>query len=99
MDGAGGVVRCPVFLLVMAFLPISMGNGCSVGIWALTEIHGEEARREEAGSKEAVSAEAAAQVLRLGEDCKYERELRRLQVELAKLQEWIRHEGCGWWCF
>jgi polyphosphate kinase 2 len=30
---------------------------------------------------------------RLGKDCDYERELRRLQVELAKLQEWIRHEG------
>ena len=31
--------------------------------------------------------------LHLGQDCKYEPELRRLQVELAKLQEWIRHEG------
>jgi polyphosphate kinase 2 len=31
--------------------------------------------------------------LRLGKDCAYERELRRLQVELVKLQEWIRHEG------
>jgi len=30
---------------------------------------------------------------RLGKDCKYERELRRLQIELVKLQEWIRHEG------
>jgi polyphosphate kinase 2 len=30
--------------------------------------------------------------LRLGKDCDYERELRRLQVELVKLQEWIRHE-------
>jgi polyphosphate kinase 2 len=29
----------------------------------------------------------------LGQDCKYVRELRRLQIELAKLQEWIRHEG------
>ena len=35
-------------------------------------------------------AEAA---LRLGKDCDYERELRRLQVELVKLQEWIKHEG------
>jgi polyphosphate kinase 2 len=32
-------------------------------------------------------------VIRLGKDCDYEKELRRLQVELAKLQEWIRHEG------
>ncbi|MGA8742434.1 MAG: polyphosphate kinase 2 [Terracidiphilus sp.] len=31
--------------------------------------------------------------MRLGKDCNYEKELRRLQVELAKLQEWIRHEG------
>ncbi len=31
--------------------------------------------------------------LRLGKDCDYERELRRLQIELVKLQEWIRHEG------
>ena len=32
-------------------------------------------------------------ILRLGKDCEYERELRRLQTELVKLQEWIRHEG------
>jgi polyphosphate kinase 2 len=32
-------------------------------------------------------------VLHLGKDCGYERELRRLQVELVKLQEWIRHEN------
>ena len=31
--------------------------------------------------------------LRIGKDCDYERELRRLQIELVKLQEWIRHEG------
>jgi polyphosphate kinase 2 len=30
--------------------------------------------------------------LRLGKDCDYERELSRLQVELVKLQEWIRQE-------
>jgi polyphosphate kinase len=29
----------------------------------------------------------------LGQDCKYAKELRKLHVELAKLQEWIRHEG------
>jgi polyphosphate kinase len=29
----------------------------------------------------------------IGEDCKYSSELRKLHVELAKLQEWIRHEG------
>jgi polyphosphate kinase len=29
----------------------------------------------------------------LGKDCDYERELRRLQIELVKLQEWIREGG------
>lgn len=29
----------------------------------------------------------------IGKDCKYQRELSRLQIELVKLQEWIRHEG------
>jgi polyphosphate kinase 2 len=40
-----------------------------------------------------VPAPAKAKTLRLGQDCDYERELIRLQVELVKLQEWIRHEG------
>lgn len=31
--------------------------------------------------------------LRLGRDCHYKKELRRLQIELVKLQEWVRHEG------
>jgi polyphosphate kinase len=31
--------------------------------------------------------------LQLGKHCNYERELRKLQMELVKLQEWIRHEG------
>jgi polyphosphate kinase 2 len=31
--------------------------------------------------------------MRLGKDCEYCRELRRLQIELVKLQEWIRQEG------
>src|SRR6266581_5258468 len=35
----------------------------------------------------------AAATLQIGKDCDYERELRRLQIELVKLQEWIRHEG------
>ena len=33
------------------------------------------------------------ETLEIGKDCNYERELRRLQIELVKLQEWIRHEG------
>ncbi|HWE87407.1 MAG TPA: polyphosphate kinase 2 [Terracidiphilus sp.] len=35
----------------------------------------------------------SVKTLRLGSDCQYGRELRRLQIELVKLQEWIRHEG------
>ncbi len=34
-----------------------------------------------------------AKSMHLGKDCQYEKELRRLQVELVKLQEWIKHEG------
>jgi polyphosphate kinase 2 len=33
-----------------------------------------------------------AKTMRLGKDCDYERELSLLQVELVKLQEWIRQE-------
>ena len=36
--------------------------------------------------------QADTKTLRLGKDCDYERELRRLQIELVKLQEWVRHE-------
>ena len=31
--------------------------------------------------------------LRLGEDCKYDVELGRLQIELVKLQEWVKKKG------
>jgi polyphosphate kinase 2 len=34
-----------------------------------------------------------AKPLQLGADCDYDKELRRLQVELVKFQEWIRHKG------
>ncbi|MGA2168672.1 MAG: polyphosphate kinase 2 [Terracidiphilus sp.] len=34
-----------------------------------------------------------AKALQLGKDCNYDKELIRLQVELVKLQEWIRHEN------
>ncbi len=36
---------------------------------------------------------AVHEQLRLGPDCDYEKELRRLQVELVKFQEWVRHKG------
>jgi polyphosphate kinase len=31
--------------------------------------------------------------LRLGADCDYDRELGRLQIELVRFQEWVRHKG------
>jgi polyphosphate kinase 2 len=49
-----------------------------------------------------VVLEAGAQVapepkiekkLRLGADCDYDKELRRLQVQLVQFQEWVRHKG------
>jgi Polyphosphate kinase 2 (PPK2) len=30
--------------------------------------------------------------MRIGKDCDYEKELSRLQIELVKLHEWVRHE-------
>jgi polyphosphate kinase len=36
---------------------------------------------------------AGVTAMRIGEDCRYAKELARLHIELAKLQEWIRHEG------
>jgi polyphosphate kinase len=39
------------------------------------------------------SGSGCAVPLRISKDCDYERELRRLQIELVKLQEWIKHEG------
>jgi len=38
-------------------------------------------------------APKSARPMVLGKDCDYERELRRLQIELVKLQEWIRERG------
>jgi len=35
----------------------------------------------------------APKPLRLDTDCDYEKELGRLQIELVKLQEWIKHKG------
>ena len=40
-----------------------------------------------------VPVPSGAAALRLGKDCDYEKELSRLQIELVKLQEWMRHEG------
>ena len=35
----------------------------------------------------------SSKLLRLGKDCDYDQELGRLQIELVKLHEWIRHRG------
>ena len=48
---------------------------------------------EKATASVTPKASGAQKVLRLGQDCDYDRELCRLQIELVKLQEWIRHEG------
>jgi polyphosphate kinase len=31
--------------------------------------------------------------LKIGTDCNYDKEMRKLQIELAKLQEWVKHKG------
>src|SRR5216684_1290573 len=38
-------------------------------------------------------APAVTKTLRLGAHVDYEKELRRLQVELVKFQQWVRHKG------
>src|ERR1700733_598979 len=43
--------------------------------------------------KAAIADPPGSKKLRLGVDCDYEKELRRLQVEFANLPEWIRHKG------
>ena len=45
-----------------------------------------------AGTQDALST-PEAKSLRVGKDCQYEQELRRLHVELVKFHEWIRHRG------
>jgi len=53
--------------------------------------HGE--AMKEQGAEQSLIGGSSPLHLHLGEDCKYERELERLQTELVKLQEWIKHEG------
>ncbi len=60
--------------------------------------HGKEAKQgkqkaAKAGVQAAAQAPAPNSELHLGKDCNYEKELARLQVELVKLQEWIRHKS------
>ena len=54
----------------------------------------EKGKRPESNTSVSASVHSSPSIaLQLGKDCNYERELRRLQVELVKLQEWIRSEG------
>ena len=60
--------------------------------------HGKE--KEERKLKASEAGQQADQVpappngaLLLGKDCSYEKELSRLQIELVKMQEWIRHQN------
>lgn len=45
------------------------------------------------GNGHGPSEHLSPEPLRLGHDCNYKMELRRLQIELVKLQEWVRHKG------
>ena len=50
----------------------------------------------EASSKKSAGSPVtgkAPKPMRLGKDCDYAEELSKLQIELVKLQEWVRHEG------
>ena len=60
----------------------------------------QETKREQKAPAEGSGIQVSARLepnngsaLHLGKDCDYDRELRRLQVELVKMQEWIRSEG------
>jgi len=60
------------------------------------EHEGEEKKdKHTEGKVEASEATATADVktLKLGKDCDYDKELARLEIELVKLQEWVRHEN------
>jgi polyphosphate kinase 2 len=60
--------------------------------------HGEKAKHAKNGAQPDASAangmtRAIVSAKEIGKDCNYDKELCRLQIELVKLQEWIRHEG------
>jgi polyphosphate kinase 2 len=46
-----------------------------------------------ASEKDRTTPAGTTKALHIGEDCRYSKEMARLHIELAKLQEWIRHEG------
>ena len=58
--------------------------------------HGQDKKHKAAGDEKAVAVEQAPRetpVLLLGKDCNYEKELAKLQIELVKLQEWVRNQN------
>jgi polyphosphate kinase len=52
-----------------------------------------EERSEPPARRSETAPNKQAKSLRLGKDCKYEEEIDRLQIELVKLQEWIKAKG------
>jgi len=54
---------------------------------------GEKHQQASAVQTEQVSRSDTKPSLRLGKDCRYAKELRRLEIELVKLHEWVRHKG------
>ena len=56
-------------------------------------VHSEIVEAQPAKSGSAVAKNRIVKSLRPGHDCDYQQELHRLQIELVKLQEWIRQKG------
>ena len=54
---------------------------------------GKKHQEDSATQPEHTSPSETKPSLRLGKDCKYAKELRRLEIELVKLHEWVRHKG------
>jgi polyphosphate kinase len=57
------------------------------------DVERDEKHPEEKDPSVELQEPAGVKTLKLGKDCDYEKELARLEIELVKLQEWIRHEG------
>ncbi len=54
---------------------------------------GKKSRTDGKGSLNLPVALQNGHALKIGKECDYDRELRRLQIELVKLQEWIKQKG------
>jgi len=52
-----------------------------------------ETKKHSKHNADQVADASGSKSLLLGKDCDYDKEMRRLQTELVKLQEWVRHEG------